>query len=299
MKDILSEIVAHKRLEIERQKQTISIDHLREQVADIMQSNFENRLSSHSPRRSMKQALTISPSGIIAEFKRRSPSKDWIKKEALANIIPPAYATAGASALSILTDEKYFGGSLRDIRTARPLVDIPILRKDFIIDEYQLLQAHIIGADAVLLIAACLSPEECKQLTAQAHALQLEVLLEVHRPSELVCITPETDMVGVNNRNLGTFVTDIENSFHIAEELKATVAGLNKRVSQEKTETANATKDVFPAQSTPLLISESGISNPETIRRLRSAGFRGFLIGETFMRTEQPGEALKEFIQAI
>ncbi len=299
MKDILNEIVAHKRLEVERQKQAISIDHLREQAADIMQSDFENVQSLHFPRRSMKQALELSSSGIIAEFKRRSPSKGWIKEDAKADIIPLAYAKAGASALSILTDEKYFGGSLRDIRTARSQVDIPILRKDFIIDEYQLLQARVIGADAILLIAACLSPDECKQLTAQAHALQLEVLLEVHSPSELTYITTETDMVGVNNRNLGTFVTDIENSFRIAEELKIAVAALSKGVNQEKAETGNFTKDVFPAQPTPLLISESGISNPEAIHRLRSAGFRGFLIGETFMCTEQPEETLKKFISHI
>ena len=123
---------------------------------------------------------------------------------------PQHTKTAGASALSILTDEKFFGGSLRDISTARPLVDIPILRKDFIIDEYQLLQARIVGADAVLLIAACLTQKECTALTTQAHALGLEVLLEIHNPSELPYINKEVDMLGVNNRNLGTFVTDVK-----------------------------------------------------------------------------------------
>ena len=160
------------------------------------------------------------------------------------------------------------------------MVNIPILRKDFIIDKYQLLQARIVGADAVLLIAACLTPDECRTLTTQAHELGLEVLLEVHSISELSYIYKETDMVGVNNRNLGSFVTNIENSFRIAEELKNAVAEID-------------------FQTPPLLVSESGISHPETIRELRSAGFRGFLMGETFMRTDDPGSTLKELIQGI
>lgn len=201
--DILSEIIAHKRTEVELQKQSVSPEQLREQVQKLMES-------SSVPRHSMRQALASSPTGIIAEFKRRSPSKGWIYETAKAEEIPAAYETAGASALSILTDEKFFGGSLRDISTARPLVDIPILRKDFIIDEYQLLQARIVGADAVLLIAACLTQKECTTLTTQAHALGLEVLLEIHNPSELPYINKEVDMLGVNNRNLGTFVTDVK-----------------------------------------------------------------------------------------
>ena len=144
MKDILSEIIANKRFEVDLQKQAISIEQLQEGISEVPTS------------RSMKQALASSASGIIAEFKRRSPSKGWIKEEACPEEIVPSYAAAGASALSILTDEKFFGGSLKDIRTARPLVEIPILRKDFIIDEYQLYQAKIVGADAVLLIAAAL-----------------------------------------------------------------------------------------------------------------------------------------------
>ena len=260
MKDILSEIIAHKQTEIELQKQTVSPEQLQEQAGVIIRENAAHR-------RSMKQALAASSTGIISEFKRRSPSKGWINEAAQAEEIP--------AALSILTDEKFFGGTLRDIRTARPLVHIPILRKDFIIDEYQLLQACIVGADAVLLIAACLSPEQCSTLTAQAHELGLEVLLEIHSPSELSYINKEVDMVGVNNRNLGSFVTDVENSFRIARQLREATHG--------------------PAS--PLLVSESGISDPETICRLRAAGFRGFLIGETFMKTANPGETLKEFIQ--
>ena len=252
MKDILSEIIAHKQTEIELQKQTVSPEQLQEQAGIIIRENAAHH-------RSMKQALAASSTGIISEFKRRSPSKGWINEAAQAEEIPASYEAAGAAALSILTDEKFFGGTLRDIRTARPLVRIPILRKDFIIDEYQLLQACIVGADAVLLIAACLSPEQCSTLTAQAHELGLEVLLEIHSPSELSYINKEVDMVGVNNRNLGSFVTDVENSFRIARQLREATHG--------------------PAS--PLLVSESGISDPETICRLRAAGFRGFLIGET------------------
>ena len=288
--DILSEITDHKRIEVELQKQAVSPEQLREQVRDLMEN-------SPAPRRSMKRALASSPAGIIAEFKRRSPSKGWIYKTAKADEIPAAYEAAGASAISILTDEKFFGGSLRDIRTARPLVDIPILRKDFIIDEYQLLQARIAGADAVLLIAACLTQEECADLTAQAHALGLEVLLEIHSPRELAYISKDVDMVGVNNRNLGTFVTDVENSFRIAGQLRQTIAGVRNISDARNVPNAQGSSDT--PRHLPLLVSESGISHPETICRLRTAGFRGFLIGETFMKTPQPGDALKGFIQGI
>ncbi|WP_455611952.1 indole-3-glycerol phosphate synthase TrpC [Bacteroides clarus] len=282
--DILSEITDHKRIEVELQKQAVSPEQLREQVRDLMEN-------SPAPRRSMKRALASSPAGIIAEFKRRSPSKGWIYETAKADEIPAAYEAAGASAISILTDAKFFGGSLRDIRMARPLVDIPILRKDFIIDEYQLLQARIAGADAVLLIAACLTQEECADLTARAHALGLEVLLEIHSPRELAYISKDVDMVGVNNRNLGTFVTDVENSFRIAGQLRQTIAGVrNIPDAQGSSDTP---------RNLPLLVSESGISHPETICRLRTAGFRGFLIGETFMKAPRPGDALKGFIQGI
>jgi indole-3-glycerol phosphate synthase len=259
MKDILSEIIANKRFEVDLQKRAISIEQLQEGISE-----------SPTPR-SMKQALASSASGIIAEFKRRSPSKGWIKEEVCPKEIVPSYAAAGASALSILTDEKFFGGSLKDIRTARPLVEIPILRKDFIIDAYQLYQARIVGADAILLIAAALEQDKCNELTEKAHSLGLEVLLEIHNTEELSYINKEIDMIGVNNRNLGTFFTDVENSFRLAEQL--------------------------PQDS--VLVSESGISNPEIVKRLRTAGFRGFLIGETLMKTEHPGETLQNFLQAM
>ena len=250
MTDILSEIIAHKRIEIAQQKQAVSLNQLQEQAATVLHEDTTAQAAGTLQRRSMKQSLASSSSGIIAEFKRRSPSKGWIKETAQAELIPPAYEAAGASALSILTDEKFFGGALRDIRTVRPLVNIPILRKDFIIDEYQLLQARIVGADAILLIAACLTPDECRTLTLQAHELGLEVLLEVHSPSELSYIYKETDMVGVNNRHLGSFVTDVENSFRIAEELKQTVAGIDFKTP-------------------PLLVSESGISHGRDVHAYR------------------------------
>lgn len=257
MKDILEEIIAYKRIEVAAQKEAVSIEQL------IRLCDFD------APRISMKASLAASPTGIIAEFKRRSPSKGWIKQEADASVIPPAYERAGAAALSILTDEKFFGGSLKDIQVARPLVSLPILRKDFIIDEYQLYQAKAVGANAVLLIAACLTTDECQTLTRKAHNLGLEVLLETHSESELAYLTPDIDMVGVNNRNLGTFHTDVQNSFRMAELLPPDI----------------------------LKVSESGISHPDTVRQLREAGFRGFLIGETFMKTEEPGETLRQLIK--
>ncbi len=259
MKDILSEIIANKRFEVDLQKQAISIEQLQEGISET------------SIVRSMKQALASSSSGIIAEFKRRSPSKGWIKEEARPEDILPAYVSGGASALSILTDEKFFGGSLKDIRTARPLTDVPVLRKDFIIDEYQLYQAKIVGADAVLLIAAALEQHKCQELTEQAHQLGLEVLLEIHSAEELSYINNQIDMIGINNRNLGTFFTDVENSFRLAGQL--------------------------PQDA--VLVSESGISDPAIVKRLRNAGFKGFLIGETFMKTPQPGDTLQSFIKDI
>ncbi|MCD8571836.1 MAG: indole-3-glycerol phosphate synthase TrpC [Bacteroides graminisolvens] len=259
MKDILSEIIANKRFEVDLQKQSISLEQL------------QNSLETTVKQRSLKEALKSSSSGIIAEFKRRSPSKGWINRKAQAEDIVPGYANAGASAVSILTDEKFFGGNLKDIKDARPLIDIPILRKDFIVDEYQLYQAKIIGADAVLLIAAALKKEELHALAAKAHELGLEVLLEIHSVEELKYINANMDVIGINNRNLGTFFTDVENSFRLAEQLP----------------------------SDAVLVSESGISDPATVKRLQKAGFKGFLIGENFMKTDNPELALKSFIEDL
>lgn len=259
MTDILDKIIAHKKYELEQEKRLISIEEL------MSNSNIIR------PHVSMRNSLAASAYGIISEFKRRSPSKGWIKENAQSDIIPPAYEKAGASALSILTDNRFFGGSLEDIRTARPLVHLPILRKDFILDEYQIYQAYSAGADAILLIASALEPEQCKKLAATAHELCMEVLLEIHGEHELDYIDQNIDMVGVNNRNLGSFHTDIENSFKLAEKLP---------------------KDI-------LWISESGIDRPETVKQLRDVGYNGFLIGECFMKCKYPWEALNDFITQL
>lgn len=260
--DILQEIVAHKRIEVKRFKQQLSEQEIHRRVEAILDFSVP----------SMSKALTASESGIIAEFKRRSPSKGWIKEEGKADEIPLSYQEHGAAALSILTDEQYFGGKDDFIRIARHAgVHIPILYKNFIIDEYQLFQARLCGASAVLLIAADLSKEECRSLLSTAHELGLEVLLEMHSEEELEYVEMEPDMCGINNRNLGTFITDVQNSFRLAE--------------------------LLPKDS--VKVSESGISNPDTVKALRIAGFRGFLIGETFMKTSDPGKALKDFISKL
>ena len=243
--DILQEIVAHKHLELEQ---------------------------LYAKKTSLREALLQSETGIIAEFKRKSPSKGWIKEEGRADIIPLSYQQNGAAALSILTDEHYFGGSDKFIRQARQSgVTLPILYKNFVIDEAQLYAAALCGASAVLLIAACLNKLECQTLLHKAHTLGLEVLLEMHSEQELEYAELEPDLCGINNRNLGSFVTDVENSFRLAELLP---------------------KDAVK-------VSESGISNPDTVKALRSAGFKGFLIGENFMKTPNPGQALNDFISKL
>ena len=243
--DILQEIVAHKQEELKLMR---------------------------AKKPSLRDALLASPTGIIAEFKRRSPSKGWIKEEGRADIIPLAYQNAGAAALSILTDKHYFGGHDSFILTARASgVTRPILYKNFIIDEFQLYEAALCGASAVLLIAACLTKADCATLIQKAHALGLEVLLEMHSEQELEYAELQPDLCGINNRNLGSFVTDVENSFRLAE--------------------------LLPSDA--VKVSESGISNPETVKALRQAGFRGFLIGENFMKTPDPGLSLAEFIRQL
>ena len=256
MKDILEQIIATKHEELPAIREAVSVS-----------SGFAAGAKS-----SLREALLASDTGIIAEFKRRSPSKGWIKEEGRADIIPLSYQQNRAAALSILTDEHYFGGSDEFIRTARQSgVTLPILYKNFVIDEAQLYAAALCGASAVLLIAACLSKAECKRLLDKAHALGLEVLLEMHSEPELEYAELEPDLCGINNRNLGSFVTDVDNSFRLAELLP---------------------KDAVK-------VSESGISNPDTVRALRQAGFRGFLIGENFMKTADPGVALSDFITQL
>ena len=261
--DILDQITAHKRTEL--------ADWKRETPLSVLQARVEPLLAGPRPS-SMAAALLASPSGIIAEFKRKSPSKGWIKEEGDASVIPLAYQQNGASALSILADEKYFGGSPEFITKARESgVTLPILYKEFVVDEYQLYLARLCGASAVLLIAAELSLEECRALIGKAHALGLEVLLEMHSEKELEYASLEPDMCGINNRNLGTFVTDVENSFRLADKLPAAA----------------------------VKVSESGIGRPETVAALRDCGFRGFLMGERFMKEPDPGQALGQFLAKL
>lgn len=257
--DILQTIVAHKRIELARQEEAVPLDSLIRQLDTLR------------PSRSMRQSLADSPTGIIAEFKRRSPSKGWIAQEADPAVIVPGYERAGASGISVLTDQEFFGGILDDLHAVRPLIQLPVLRKDFIVSPYQLFQAKLVGADVVLLIAAALTVEECKSFGKLAHQLQMEVLLEIHAEKELDYLHENVDLLGVNNRNLGTFHTDVENSFRLAQKL--------------------------PKEY--LWVSESGISQPETIRQLRKAGFSGFLMGERFMKTSSPEQALSDFLHAV
>jgi len=261
MKDILSEIVVNKKIEVARQKKELSLKELEKQLqqkADI-------------PFKSLKEALENSETGIIAEFKRRSPGKGWLHKDADVGVSAKAYDDVGATALSILTDEKFFGGTLTDLKSAVQNVNIPVMRKEFIVDEYQIYQAKLYGASAVLLIAAAITKEESIRFTKLANQLELDVLLELHDERETDYISPLNELIGVNNRNLGSFVTDTEKSFRMAE--------------------------LLPIES--VWVSESGISDANVVKELRDAGYKGFLIGELFMKTGNPGESLMKFIQQI
>ncbi len=209
--------------------------------------------------------------GIIAEFKRKSPSKGIINDRTPLQDVVEAYQLYGASAISILTDESYFGGSNDDLLQAREWVSIPLLRKEFIVDEYQLLEAKAIGADIILLIAACLKPQEVSDLARTAHQLGLEVLLELHAEEELGHVCDEVDLIGINNRDLKTFTVDLDRSVAMAEKL-----GSGKP-----------------------RIAESGINGPGQVKFFRNAGFSGFLIGENFMKETDPGKAFRTFVNEI
>lgn len=210
--------------------------------------------------------------GIIAEFKRRSPSKGIINDRSTVEEVTTAYAAAGASALSVLTDIDFFGGHPQDVVKARAVNNIPILRKEFIIDPYQLFEAKALGADIVLLIAAILSPKQIADLAKEAKGLGLNVLLEVHNLEELErSLCEGIDAVGVNNRNLNDFTVNIQTSFELAEKIPSNF----------------------------MKISESAISDTDTIKALKQVGFQGFLIGETFMKTENPGLAMQDFASRL
>jgi len=257
--NILDTIIEHKKAEVEKRKAETT-------VQELEKSAFYLR-----PVLSLKEfLLDTNRTGIIAEFKRRSPSKGVINGDASVEAVTGAYAGNGASGLSVLTDETFFGGSTADLIKAR-VNQVPILRKDFIIDEYQLIEARAMGADVILLIAACLSPADTRRLAIFAKSLNLEVLLELHGEEELGHICDETELIGVNNRNLKTFAVDIERSLE-----------MGRRIPENK-----------------IKIAESGISSVNMIRLFRENGFKGFLAGEIFMKEKDPGAAFKAFAESL
>ena len=257
--NILEKIIAHKKIEVEKRKLEVPVDVL------------EQRPLFQRKTLSLEQSLLDkTKTGIIAEFKRRSPSKGDINENADAENITRAYMQGGASGLSVLTDTEFFGGSTADLEAARQH-NIPILRKDFMIDEYQVTEAKAMGADVILLIAACLTPARVKQLASFARSLDLEVLLELHGEDEIYHICDEISLVGINNRDLKTFTVDISRSIAMADQLK----------------------------DQKILIAESGINDVETIILLQQNGFSGFLIGEHFMKQPDPTIAFVHFVQQL
>jgi len=258
--DILTRIVNDKRTEINLRKQLIPAKQLEQSIL------FDRETSSLSKK------LKESNTGIIAEHKRRSPSKQVINHDLNIFEVAKGYENAGVCGMSVLTDAKYFGGSLDDFLTARASCNLPLLRKEFIIDEYQIIEAKAYGADVILLIAAILTQAEIKQFSKLAKQLHLDVLLEVHNEEELhKSIMPSIDMLGVNNRNLKTFEVSLETSKQLSE--------------------------LIPNDF--VKISESGISNIEAIKTLQPFGYKGFLIGENFMKTDNAGESAAQFIKDL
>mgnify|MGYP006161053431 FL=1 len=259
--NILDKIVARKKEEVASAKAKTNIK-------ELEQSLYFNRETF-----SLKDfLLDPSKTGIIAEFKRKSPSKGIINDGVTVEEVTTGYASAGASALSVLTDRDFFMGHDDDLLAARKVNQIPILRKDFMVDEYQIIEAKALGADIVLLIAACLTPQEILSFAKLAKSLGLSTLLEVHSQEELDgTLNPFLDVVGVNNRNLKDFTVSIDTSIALAKTIPSDF----------------------------LKISESAISNPETIKLLKTEGYNGFLIGENFMRTENPGKAMMDFVKEL
>ena len=255
---ILDKIIERKREEIVVSKSHTSIEQLKS--SDL----FERK--NYSLKESIKNK-----SGIIAEFKRQSPSKGIINNNVQPLEIASAYESFGASGISILTDKDFFGGSFEDILKVRNHINIPILRKDFMIDEYQFYEAKSIGADVILLIAACLSPNQVQEFTELAHQLDMEVLLEIHTEEELKHFNSEIDLVGINNRNLKDFKVDLQHSVQL--------------------------KDQLPKDT--LSVAESGIYALEDFNFLKEKGFDGFLMGEYFMRNPNPAKAFEEFSLSI
>ena len=256
--DILNKIIAAKKAEVKRLKETISFDSL------------ENSALFDRDRPSFYDALSAKAPGIIAEFKRKSPSKGTINASAQISEVIPAYQQAGAAACSILTDN-HFDGKSEDLLNGFSASSLPLLRKDFIIDEYQIVEARSLGASAILLIASVLTPSEIKQFTRLAHKLQMDVLFEVHNKEEIEKADAAIRILGVNNRDLNSFKTDVKRSLQLIDNLP------------------------FEA----IKVSESGLDSPETVNALYEAGYNAFLIGENFMKTENPGETAKNFINRL
>ncbi|HSZ71086.1 MAG TPA: indole-3-glycerol phosphate synthase TrpC [Cytophagaceae bacterium] len=256
---VLDQIIARKKIEVAEAKDRLSFDRLQRFIKPADQNL------------SLKQhLLALNKTGIIAEFKKGSPSKGIINDKVTPQEVTRGYELAGASACSVLTDKDFFFGSEEDLKAARGAVHIPLLRKDFMIDEYQILEAKAWGANIILLIAACLTPADVKRLAKFAHATDLEVLLEVHNKKELLDnLIDEVDVIGVNNRNLKTFEVSIDNSLQLAE--------------------------LIPTRY--VKISESGLDRPEDLITLEKAGYKGFLMGERFMKEKDPGKAMMDFVK--
>jgi indole-3-glycerol phosphate synthase len=258
--DILEKILSTKREEVAASQRQRSFTDIYSEAREVSREALP-----------FSESLRRSATPIIAEFKRRSPSKGFINREADVSTVVSGYAVHGAAAISVLTDRGYFAGSLADLTAARQVSSVPLLRKDFIISPYQLCEARIAGADVVLLIASALTREQCSELAHFARSLHLEALLEVHGEAELGHINPHVNAVGVNNRNLSTFATDTATSLRLAP--------------------------LIPGSC--VKVSESGISDTETVKALQKAGFGGFLMGENFMKTANPAQALAAFVRAL
>jgi indole-3-glycerol phosphate synthase len=259
IQNILEQIVSYKKEEVRIRKEAVPVNQLEKEPL------FSRKIFS------METFLgDPAGTGIIAEFKRRSPSKGIINDHALVEEVTVAYARYGASMISVLTDSISFGGSTEDLKAAR-FNQLPILRKDFMLDEYQLVESRAMGADVILLIAACLTPAETRRLAAAAHQLELEVLLEIHSEEELTHICDEVDVIGINSRDLKTFTVDIDRSIRLSE-----------RLSKNK-----------------LRVAESGIRDVDVLLRLKAAGFNGFLIGEQFMKATDPAIAFASFVDLL
>lgn len=257
--NILDKIVKDKLIEVEAKKKLLPLSFL------VTSPLMERETFS------MSESIA-GGSGIITEFKRRSPSRQVINQSNGIIEVVTGYQKAKASGVSVLTDTKYFGGALDDLIQARSALTIPVLRKEFIIDPYQVYEAKAFGADTILLIAAILTTEEISLLSQLAYQLELEVLLEVHNQEELEkSDLGNVHMVGVNNRNLKTFEVSLETSKSLA-----------RLIPEDK-----------------IKISESGISSVEAINSLKQYGFKGFLIGENFMKTKDPGAAAKQFLKEL